>query len=115
MPSRTFDGDGGSGGSHHPSAQQRVSGRSSRIHAATPTHDAMADRPVVLIGAGDHARVLIDVLRVLGRQILYATDHNPQVYGSMISGVIIRGGDEHVFSQDPDKVLLINAVGSVNR
>src|SRR5690606_3976184 len=27
----------------------------------------------------------------------------------------IRGGDEHVFSQDPDKVLLINAVGSVNR
>jgi carbamoyl-phosphate synthase large subunit len=79
------------------------------------TADSLAKLPVILIGAGDHARVLIDVLRLLGRQILYATDHNVMLHGKTILAVEIKGEDECVLEYAPDQVALVNAVGSISR
>ncbi len=72
-----------------------------------------SDKPIILIGAGEHARVLIDVLRLLDREALYITDFNTDLHGKTIHGIQVAGGDELVLEHEPDKVLLINAVGSV--
>lgn len=75
--------------------------------------DATADVPVILIGAGGHAGVLIEVLRQQGRHILFATDDDEGLHGSKVSGVQIEGPDARVLEVPPDSVRLINAVGSV--
>lgn len=75
--------------------------------------DATADVPVILIGAGGHAGVLIEALRLQGRHILFATDDDEALHGSKVSGVRIEGPDDRVLEFPPDSVALINAVGSV--
>jgi len=75
--------------------------------------DKTADVPVILIGAGGHAGVLIEALRLLGRNILFATDDDEGLHGNSVSGVRIAGSDGRVLEVPPDSVGLINAVGSV--
>jgi UDP-perosamine 4-acetyltransferase len=75
----------------------------------------VSEPPVILIGAGGHARVLIDVLRRLDRGILFATEDDPELHGSDISGVPIRGADERILEHHPGSIGLVNAVGSVGR
>jgi len=74
---------------------------------------ATADAPVILIGAGGHARVLIEALRLQGRHILFATDDDEGLLGTSVSGVRIEGPDGRVLEVPPDSVGLVNAVGSV--
>lgn len=69
--------------------------------------------PVILIGAGGHARVLIDTLRRTNREILFATDSDPAVVGRNVLGVQVEGPDECVLDRQPQTVELVNAVGSV--
>lgn len=76
--------------------------------------DATADLPVILIGGGGHAGVLIEALRLQGRQILFATDDDEGLHGSEVSGVRIEGPDGRVLEVPPDSVGLVNAVGSVS-
>jgi len=71
--------------------------------------------PVIVIGAGEHAKVLIDVLNLLGAQVLFVTDHDPARRGRTIGGVRVAGDDVLVHDHDPGAVLLVNAVGSVSR
>jgi len=80
-----------------------------------PPAPAAADPPVILIGSGGHARVLLDALRRLGRRVLFVTDHDPQRHGLEIDSVVVSGGDERIFEHDPKTVELVNAVGSINR
>src|SRR5690606_24784903 len=68
--------------------------------------------PVVVIGAGGHARVLLDLLRCLGRRVLFMTDREPQSYGRRIGTVEVRGADELVYDLSPTSIRLINGVGS---
>ncbi len=76
------------------------------INAAPP-------RPIIVIGAGEHARVLIDVLRLLDREVLYVTDFNVERHGQTVSGVQVAGGDELVLEHDPESIHLVNGVGSI--
>lgn len=76
-------------------------------------HDSQ--RPVILIGAGDHARVLLDLLRVLNRRVLFLTDHNPEMHGRSVGGVPVRGDDRCILDHEPRDVALVNGVGSVLR
>lgn len=75
--------------------------------------DATSDLPLILIGSGGHAGVLIEALRLRGRSILFATDGDEELHGNEVSGVRIEGTDERVLEVPPDSVGLINAVGSV--
>jgi UDP-perosamine 4-acetyltransferase len=72
-----------------------------------------SDLPVIVIGAGDHARVLIDLLQQRGRRILSITDSNTKRQGHVLAGVSVEVSDEIIYRQNPRDVELVNAVGSV--
>jgi sugar O-acyltransferase (sialic acid O-acetyltransferase NeuD family) len=68
---------------------------------------------VLILGAGGHAKVLIDALMAQGRSIVGCTDLDPRKHGSMVNAVPIVGGDEYVAALERS-TLLVNGVGSIN-
>lgn len=71
-------------------------------------------KPVVLLGSGGHAKVLLGMLQRCGYEIAGVTDP-ARVPGSEWLGCRILGGDEAVSGFDPDRVLLVNGMGSLPR
>ena len=74
----------------------------------------MTDRPIIIIGAGGHLKVIIDVTRLLGYEILFATDIDASLHGTTIMGVKIAGDDDSISAFNPSDVYLANGVGIVN-
>lgn len=72
----------------------------------------MGTLPVNVLGAGGHAKVVINALQALGTNILGITDPNPETHGKIILGVTVLGGDDAVFEHAFDSVILVNGVGS---
>jgi len=69
-------------------------------------------KPVIVLGAGGHAKVLIEALRQSGREIVGLTD--PAKTGTHeYFGVKILGDDDVVFNYSPDEVVLVNGIGSM--
>ncbi len=77
----------------------------------TSSTDLLA-RPCILLGAGGHARVLLDLLAVCGAQVAGLYDQNPALHGQQMLGAPIKGFDDAVLELDPKSVWLINAIGS---
>ncbi len=75
------------------------------------TGDSSSDRPIILVGAGGHARVLLSTLLQLDRRVIGFVDPNKQL-GERL-GIPHLGTDEAIFEHDPAQVLLVNGVGSV--
>lgn len=73
------------------------------------------DRAVIVIGAGGHARVLLDVLSQMdGMHVLGLTDANANRLGETVSGRPILGDDRWLLqAHAPDTVVLVNGLGSV--
>lgn len=70
-------------------------------------------RDVVVLGAGGHARVLIDLMRVAGALVPVAIlDRDPAFRGSDIAGVPVIGDDTELDQFAPNHVSLVNGVGS---
>ncbi len=69
--------------------------------------------PVIVLGAGGHARVVVDVLDCLGLEVLGCVD--PVAPAAMPAGLVYLGGDEEVLARDPAAVCLANGVGSIGR
>lgn len=70
-------------------------------------------RPVIIVGAGGHAKVVIDTLLASSIEIIGATDSNPEKNGTCILGIPIVGADEVVLQYKPEQILLANGIGSV--
>lgn len=70
------------------------------------------DKPVVVLGAGGHAKVLIAALRRLGAEIVGATDADPKRKGTMVADVPVLGDDSTLSAHAPDGVLLVNGLGT---
>ncbi len=70
------------------------------------------NRPVIVIGAGGHSHVLLDVLLVSGAQLLGLVDANTDLAGEAIRGVPILGDDGIIYGYDPDNIVLVNGIGS---
>lgn len=70
------------------------------------------NRPVIVLGGGGHARVLIDALRLSKNQILGVTDFRPSSVNPQKVGVKILGDDGAILSFRPAKVSLVNGLGS---
>ena len=69
-------------------------------------------RPVIVLGSGGHARVLLDVLLLQQVDVIGLVD--PRVNrGDNVLGVNILGGDEAVLAYLSDEVELVNGVGSI--
>jgi len=69
--------------------------------------------PVIVLGAGGHAKVLIDALLKKSVKVVGITDPNPDLAGRAILGVDILGNDDIVLQYAPDAIQLVNAMGSV--
>jgi UDP-perosamine 4-acetyltransferase len=69
--------------------------------------------PLIVLGAGGHARVLVDALLGAGLPVRGLTDADPAKTGSAVLGLPVLGGDEEVLALAPEAVLLVNGIGSV--
>lgn len=69
--------------------------------------------PVIVIGAGGHAAVVVDALLAAGRQVLGLTDAAPEHHGRRICGVPVLGDDSVLAGYNPAEVELANGVGNV--
>jgi sugar O-acyltransferase (sialic acid O-acetyltransferase NeuD family) len=74
----------------------------------------MIDRPVVIIGAGGHTKVLIDTLRRQSAEIIGVTDVDPKKIGSSILGVPILGDDTIIDNYQRESIFLVNGLGMVD-
>jgi sugar O-acyltransferase (sialic acid O-acetyltransferase NeuD family) len=70
-------------------------------------------KPVILLGAGGHASVLIDTLQQSGQDIMGITDPDKTLWGQEFMGVDILGDDDKILEIHPDRVSLVNALGGV--
>lgn len=69
--------------------------------------------PVIVIGGGGHAKVLIDALRLRSVKMLGVTDIDPGKIGTSLLGVPVIGNDEAILRHPADGVRLVNGIGSI--
>lgn len=69
--------------------------------------------PLIVLGAGGHAKVLVDALISAGLTVRGLTDAVPAKAGTAVLGVPVLGEDKEVFAFAPDAVRLVNGIGSV--
>jgi sugar O-acyltransferase (sialic acid O-acetyltransferase NeuD family) len=69
--------------------------------------------PVIVLGAGGHAKVLINTLQLCSVEILGITDPDPALIGHEILGVPVIGPDANLKHYSVEKVHLVNGLGSV--
>lgn len=75
---------------------------------------AHEDMPLVMLGAGGHAKVLRSLIDVSGRKLLGVCDPNLVHAGtSLWRGVKVLGGDEVLDGLDISSVGLVNGVGQL--
>jgi UDP-perosamine 4-acetyltransferase len=72
----------------------------------------MTAKPCALIGSGGHARVAVDVLRMMQRNVLFALTAEPYDEGDMFGGVPIVGDDTYLDAYLPDDLDLVLGVGA---
>lgn len=70
--------------------------------------------PVLILGAGGHAKVLIDTLQVSSAVIAGIVDSDPKLFNTNILGVPILGNDDVVGEFPPAEILLVNGLGSIS-
>jgi len=73
----------------------------------------ISNKPVIVIGAGGHARVLISSLKASRREISGILDPDVKLIGQTIAGIPVLGNDETISNYAPDSVELVNGIGSV--
>jgi UDP-perosamine 4-acetyltransferase len=67
--------------------------------------------PVIVIGGGGHAKVLADMLKLQGRELLGYTDASARLASAL--GLRYLGTDDELRSYPPPGVQLVNGVGSI--
>lgn len=68
--------------------------------------------PVIVIGGGGHAKVLIDALRSGSVPVLGITETDPRKIGVELFGIPVTG-EEIIRDKYPESVRLVNGIGSV--
>ena len=69
--------------------------------------------PVIILGAGGHAKVLIDILLAVSAVITGVVDPDSTLVGTTVLGVPVLGGENVVSEFLPSEIQLVNALGSV--
>jgi len=69
--------------------------------------------PVLILGAGGHAKVLIEALHHLHIPIKGITSADLASQGQAILGETIIGGDDKITYFSPDQIRLVNGLGSI--
>lgn len=77
------------------------------------SHPSDSDgRGLILLGAGGHARVVLDLALLLDREVLGLLDDNPALKGKVLDGSSVLDRVDALCRFDPERVALVNAVGS---
>lgn len=71
------------------------------------------DRPIIVIGAGGHSKVLIDILLQQNAQIIGIVEADFNKIDNQILGIKIVGNDGYILNYDPKSIYLVNAIGSI--
>ena len=74
----------------------------------------MRSKPVIIMGAGGHAKVVTDVLRLLKIEIVGFVTPELQAGVEFYGGKIL-GDDEAIIQYSPDEIELVNGVGALPR
>ena len=69
--------------------------------------------PVIVLGAGGHARVLVDACQLAGEPLEGVLDPDVDTHGGALLGVPVLGGEDLLDARRPDSCRLLNALGSV--
>lgn len=75
----------------------------------------MIQKPIIILGAGGHAKVLIDALQRQSVNILGITDPDPELHGKDVMGIPIIGDDNFILQYGVNDIVLVNGLGKVNR
>lgn len=70
-------------------------------------------RPVIIVGAGGHAKVLIAAIMLLRREIFGVMEANREKQDGFPLAIPIIGDDEAIKKYRPDEIELVNGIGSV--
>lgn len=70
-------------------------------------------KSLIIIGAGGHAKVLIDALKLLGAPILGISENNPALVNTGLLGVPVICNDGELKKYPPESVTLVNGLGAV--
>lgn len=73
------------------------------------------NKPVIVVGGGGHAAVLIDSLKLLGKEIIGIVDPALPVGSLGPGGVNVLGDDDQILDYSPEKIELVNGIGSLPR
>jgi sugar O-acyltransferase (sialic acid O-acetyltransferase NeuD family) len=73
----------------------------------------MSGPGILIIGAGGHAKVVIDALRLSGATLLGVLDRNGTGGAAALLGLAVLGNDDALERFDPREVLLANGIGSI--
>lgn len=71
--------------------------------------------PVIILGSGGHAKVIMDALSLHSISVLGMTDSNPGRWDMTVMGVTVLGDDDVVLRYSPQSIRLIIGIGSVNK
>ena len=71
-------------------------------------------KPIIILGAGGHAKVLIDVLQLQLANIIGITDPDPELHGKDVMGIPIIGDDNSILQYGVNDIALVNGLGKVN-
>jgi len=69
--------------------------------------------PIVLLGAGGHAKVLIEALMASSAVITGIVDKDPSLVGTTVLGVPVIGTDDILMELSPSEIRLVNGIGSI--
>lgn len=69
--------------------------------------------PVLILGGGGHAKVLLGALMAGSVPVAGVLDPDPALAGKTLLGVSVLGDDRELLRFQPDEILLVNGLGSV--
>ena len=74
----------------------------------------MSNKPVIILGAGGHAKVVADILKLSSRDVLGFITPSLK-FGEEFCGKKVLGNDEVINSYSPEDIELVNGIGSLPR
>ncbi len=70
-------------------------------------------KPVLVIGSGGHAAIVVDILRQLGCNLLGIVSKDEPLVKPIFLGLDWYSSDDDILAFDKDKILLVNGIGSL--
>ncbi len=85
----------------------------SRMSQSGNRGERMKKKPVILLGAGGHAKVLLDILLEQNVEIIGIAEKDGTDKSAGVYGVPVIGSDSDVERYSPDTIELVNGIGSI--